>query len=783
MAKSSNETPKHLNNNKEDIIDFEFTDLPANPFVVPINNLHTCQQLFTSIAKEIKSSLYVFVCKDHAKCTNIINKLRFLLENCVNLNELYYNDDYYRKTTIDDVLYKILLNLSSSSCLFHHYKTILYITKLIITRFYKFTNITIMPIIVQVKDLFDLYIHCIKSEIIKNNKEEFIIELNKVFKYLKLLIELAQDKNKDRLNEIRQYNSRDESYSNYRLLNHSCIMFNTIYNLPSHMDKESFERYYENLKSVFESFNKIENQINKYIEYGIINDFQELINYIIDNKIKVKYEHLVLSLVYGNVEMAKTFILHGCKMSKNILNEVLEQLLNENTYNILLKKKYKIKFEPFQFMIENGSEYNKDLVIKFFQKYHSYDTHNKYSNNNLLISSEIVSLIANCIFTTKDCLTLDELIKFTENRIIINSPIKLGLDINCDKFREFCTKIEYNPYNIKEKLSLEQLREACFKTNITKVKKICKVIKPDIECLRNACINKLNKTLVKYLVEEHGLQFDETCLVNALYGCHTTLSYYISNKYKQQNANKLSKENTNKEIAKLLISDYNSLSENEEENNKENIKEIIIETTDNNKKDNNKEDIKETIIETTDNNTTNVNTNTNTNTKVKKIIRKRIVKVKSDSTKSDNSTTSNNLNNLNKDIIQDNQDTTQLNQPIKVTNKTKIIRKKTVKVNKIDSVKEDNHEENEEKKEEVKFKTIPDNYNFRKLNKIKENIKNILKIKKSEISFNNLREEILNYLNINKLFNGDKINIKDFKLNIQEVDFNNLDDFIYNLYD
>jgi hypothetical protein len=768
MAKPTN----NINQNKQDdIIDFEFPNIPQNTYIPAIPNP---TDILTNLEKEIKE---IFVCDQnkHNKCTLLFNMLRYLLENTNDLQNVY-NYNYYHRNSPDIIINNIIYNLICSSCLFHDYKYKLYVIKLLITKFYKFVNISIMPYLVSVNDFFDLYIHCIKTNMNTNNKDEFLLEINKVFKYLKILIELSDEKNKTKVADIRKNKLIQDDY-NYRRRNKTQYDdYNTIYDLPAYMDKELFEKYYEKLKSVFEYINKNSEIANKYIEIGIMNDFQELINYVIDNKIELKNYYLILAFTYGSVDLAKTFILHGCKISKNTLNEVLTLLLNTNTYNYFCLKSKLIKSESFQFMIENGCEYNKELVLQFLIKY--------FNNNQYIVSSvkekeNMFSCIANYIFTTKDCLTLDELIKLTEYHIILNSPIKLGLDINCDKFREYCTKIDYNPYKIKEKLSLEQLQEACYSTNIAKVKKICKTIKPDIQCLRNACSNKLNKKTVEYLLESHGLELDDICLVNVLKSCHTILGNYVANKYNVQKINKPT------ETVKPL--DYNSLSEDENIEDKEDKSTInnILDTTDKKiikvtktkskqKKDINKEVntevnnteinqelIKEDVVEIVEDNK-------------KKIIREKIIKVKTDSTKSNT-------------YNQENKDNTQNTDNI-IANKTKVIKKKIIKINKDnkDNIKEETKQELKEVVIDLntmpKLKIIPDNYNFRKLNKLNDYIKNILKLKSNEISFNDLREEILNYLNSNKLFNGDKINIKDFKLNINEIDFNSLDDFIYNLF-
>ena len=65
---------------------------------------------------------------------------------------------------------------------------------LIITKFYKFQDVTILHHLVMIKDFFDLYIHCFKENTQKLTELEVMAELQFTFKYLKYLISIADNK-------------------------------------------------------------------------------------------------------------------------------------------------------------------------------------------------------------------------------------------------------------------------------------------------------------------------------------------------------------------------------------------------------------------------------------------------------------------------------------------------------------------------------------------------------------------------------------------------------------
>jgi hypothetical protein len=101
------------------------------------------------------------------------------------------------------------------------------------------------------------------------------------------------------------------------------------------------------------------------------------------------------------------------------------------------------------------------------------------------------------------------------------------------EFLERCTEEEYYPYpDLDAKPTLKCLRIECGRANNLKsIKQLLSYgLEPDIECLRNACKHKTNKTVINYLVTHHKLKPDLQCLKNnADYIRNATLTYLLEN--------------------------------------------------------------------------------------------------------------------------------------------------------------------------------------------------------------------------------------------------------------
>jgi hypothetical protein len=70
-------------------------------------------------------------------------------------------------------------------------------------------------------------------------------------------------------------------------------------------------------------------------------------------------------------------------------------------------------------------------------------------------------------------------------------------------------------------------------------------IKPNINCLRNACNIKNNLSVIKLLVESGNLEPDYVCLKNIHNGNTNVAIHYIMNKFDKKYGTILNNENKN----------------------------------------------------------------------------------------------------------------------------------------------------------------------------------------------------------------------------------------------
>ncbi len=81
---------------------------------------------------------------------------------------------------------------------------------------------------------------------------------------------------------------------------------------------------------------------------------------------------------------------------------------------------------------------------------------------------------------------------------------------------------------------------------------------------------------------------------------------------------------------------------------------------------------------------------------------------------------------------------------------------------------------------------IPSDYDYRIKRKVKKSIQTLLKKQKcdTEESHIELRKQVLEYIQSNKLIDKNKIKIKIFELNKEEeINFSNIDKLVYKLFD
>jgi len=166
---------------------------------------------------------------------------------------------------------------------------------------------------------------------------------------------------------------------------------------------------------------------------------------------------------------------------------------------------------------------NKECFKALFDSYHSY--------NSTKESTEVANLI-DMLVQHGYIVTYDDVITALEHKCKINNIKRFNIKFD-GKFLEKCSTSGYYPYTQKEigvSPTIECLRIESGKAGNTKVMKelVKSGLKPDIECLRNACKNRNNITNIRYIVEKHNIKPDVQCVKNIVRTLgNKTLDYLI----------------------------------------------------------------------------------------------------------------------------------------------------------------------------------------------------------------------------------------------------------------
>jgi hypothetical protein len=513
---------------------------------------------------------------------------------------------------------------------------------------------------------------------------------------------------------------------------------------------------------------------------------QNLINIYENNKIIPPYNFLVASLAYNKLELSKKICTIGAKLSENILNDVFTITIgNLKSENLKITDFY----NSIDFLIENNfKKVSKSNIMKYFE----------YKNNNSELTRKFNSKIASLLFTKKDDITFNEFIFLTKKNIVFENVHIFKFNLVDTKLCEIYDELNINPYNVNYKSSMQTLLKLCYEcTPISKIKKICKTVKPDIECLRKACIDPRNYHTVKYLIESHYLKIDEVCLWNIINNCKSTpMIRIIRQFFRPQDLNQANQENNNKKLAEdISDSESDEDFENEESEKKQDIElkvkpivkpivkaivkpivEPIVELK--------VEPIVELKVEPI------VELKVEPKKPVKKLVKK-ITEAKVEAkveAKPVARADDKDSNTIKQTIVY----REEINEDGKLVKK-KII-KKIIKKNscKEDSVKDDSVKMNNEKDniivkvELIEKVNIPSEYDYRIKRKVKKSINTLLNKQKCEEveSHIELRKQVLEYIQSNKLIEKNKIKIKTFDLNKEdEIDFSNIDKFVYKLFE
>ena len=222
----------------------------------------------------------------------------------------------------------------------------------------------------------------------------------------------------------------------------------------------------------------------KLDDYTILNSIKN------DNKNKQVLQYLIDTNIADNKLLETICTLH---YEYSLLFDLIKQCLNN-------------KITPTQTAFNN-------LLIHYYNKYDRYYNHRKkYVNYNDLSSSDLINIIELFIsFGYK--ITYDDIYKCIEYNFEIPNIERFNINID-SKFRKKCIEYNFFPYNIVCEYDIEYLCIECLKSsNIASIKKISKQVKPNKECLLNACSLTNNFTVINYLITEQNIEMDEECMI------------------------------------------------------------------------------------------------------------------------------------------------------------------------------------------------------------------------------------------------------------------------------
>lgn len=124
----------------------------------------------------------------------------------------------------------------------------------------------------------------------------------------------------------------------------------------------------------------------------------------------------------------------------------------------------------------------------------------------------------------------DDILFLANHEVYINDVDRFNIKFD-DKFLAVNIKTGIDLYNISKKIKpgIESLRSACLYKSVKEINKLIKLgIKPDNECLWNACKSKCNTKKIKFLVEECGLKPDYECYKQRLLSMDDAVAKYLS---------------------------------------------------------------------------------------------------------------------------------------------------------------------------------------------------------------------------------------------------------------
>ena len=231
---------------------------------------------------------------------------------------------------------------------------------------------------------------------------------------------------------------------------------------------------------------------------GPTGEANSILNSILNHKIELEEDMLIILIKNKNEDMASEFIKLGCPVTKLSLDAACESL----SKNIILQI---IKFDN---IIPDKISY--DSLFTFFDRPYTY------KKNGMCVDAPLIAEIIDILVDNGYIIKYDDVLLALKNRCYINAIERFNINFTSD-FIDECANQSYYPYdNINLKPTMESLYIECSKiNNLPTIKKLVKSgLKPDIVCLRNACNSRSNKPIIKYLMETHKLTPDIECIKN-----------------------------------------------------------------------------------------------------------------------------------------------------------------------------------------------------------------------------------------------------------------------------
>jgi hypothetical protein len=298
--------------------------------------------------------------------------------------------------------------------------------------------------------------------------------------------------------------------------------------------KEIFTKYNQNitilkklpntdnllLNFINQNINQLNNSENSENSKNILKEifniavqkrFFKSINKLLDNKFKIcdstMFDNILFALIFSgeNIEnILKKCLNNGAEIKKdtlhNLINTINNSLYSMWSFPSIIPSTIN---DIFIFLYTNGSPVTIENILLLKKKIDIKETNKIFNILNNLNEIEI---------------TRDDFKKICEEGIQLNNFKNVEKYFNDKEIKSiiYSTKLSYP---VKFDFDINILRSECKKKgqrtaqHLIDIKQILKVVKPDQECMENACLAN-NITLIKLLKTDYNLPITEKCIYN-----------------------------------------------------------------------------------------------------------------------------------------------------------------------------------------------------------------------------------------------------------------------------